>query len=53
LVMNTFVFGAAKTNLRQRAGYYGADNGLYFEREGTSLYFVSVVLSLVLLSVHV
>ena len=40
LVMNTFVFGAAKTNLRQRAGYYGADNGLYFEREGTSLYFV-------------
>ena len=50
LVMNTFVFGAAKTNLRQRAGYYGADNGLYFEREGTLL---SVVLSLVLLSVHV
>lgn len=40
LVMNTFVFGAAKTNLRQRVGYYGVDNGLYFEREGTSLYFV-------------
>lgn len=40
LVMNTFVFGAAKTNLRQRVGYHGIDNGLYFEREGTSLYFV-------------
>lgn len=40
LVMSTFVFGAAKANLRQRVGYYGADNGLYFEREGSDLYFV-------------
>lgn len=40
LVMSTFVFGAAKANLRQRVGYYGADNGLYFEREGSNLYFV-------------
>jgi hypothetical protein len=40
LVMNTFVFGEAKANLRQRAGYYGAANGLYFERDGTNLYFV-------------
>lgn len=40
LVMNTFVFGSAKTNLRQRVGYYGVDNGLYFEREGLNLYFV-------------
>ncbi len=40
LVMSTFVFGAAKANLRQRVGYYGAANGLYFERDGTSLYFV-------------
>jgi hypothetical protein len=40
LVMNTFVFGEAKVNLRQRAGYYGAANGLYFERDGTNLYFV-------------
>lgn len=40
LVMNTFVFGVAKTNLRQRVGYFGAANGLYFERKGTSLYFV-------------
>lgn len=40
LVMSTFVLGNAKANLRQRVGYYGSDNGLYFERDGTSLYFV-------------
>lgn len=40
LVMSTFVLGTAKANLRQRVGYYGADNGIYFERDGTSLYFV-------------
>lgn len=40
LVMSTFVLGAAKANLRQRVGYYGAANGLYFEREGSDLYFV-------------
>jgi hypothetical protein len=40
LVMNTFVFGAAKANLRQRAGYYGAANGIYFEREGSVNYMV-------------
>jgi hypothetical protein len=40
LIMNTFVMGTAKTNLRQRVGYYGVANGMYFERDGTSLYFV-------------
>jgi hypothetical protein len=40
LVMNTFVLGTAKANLRQRVGYYGAANGLYFERDGLDLYFV-------------
>lgn len=40
LVMNTFIFGAAKANLRQRAGYYGAANGIYFEREGSINYMV-------------
>lgn len=40
LVMSTFVLGDAKANLCQRVGYYGSDNGLYFERDGTSLYFV-------------
>jgi hypothetical protein len=29
--MNTFVMSAAKTNLRQRVGYYGAENGYYLE----------------------
>ena len=38
LVMSTFVFGEAKANLRQRCGYFGASNGLYFERDGTALY---------------
>ncbi len=40
LIMSTFVLGAAKANLRQRVGYYGSNNGVYFERDGTSLYFV-------------
>jgi len=40
LAMSTFVMGTAKTNLRQRVGYYGAANGIYFERDGTSLYMV-------------
>jgi hypothetical protein len=40
LVMNTFVFGEAKSNLRQRVGYFGAANGIYFERDGTGLYMV-------------
>jgi len=40
LVMNTFVFGNPKANLRQRAGYYGAANGIYFEREGSINYMV-------------
>jgi len=35
LVMTTFVFNAAKNNLRQRAGYYGAANGIYLELGGT------------------
>ena len=40
LVMNTFIFGTAKAGLRQRAGYYGAANGIYFEREDTTNYMV-------------
>jgi hypothetical protein len=40
LVMNTFVLGTAKANLRQRIGYYGAANGIYFERVGSALYMV-------------
>jgi hypothetical protein len=39
-VMNTFVMNAPKQNLRQRVGYFGADNGIYFETDGTTLNFV-------------
>ena len=43
LVLTTFVFNAAKANLRQRAGYYGADNGIYFQVNGTGAGSVSFV----------
>lgn len=39
-IMNTFTFNAPKTNLRQRVGYYGNDNGIYLELDGTNLYMV-------------
>ena len=37
LSMNTFVFAPAKTNLRQRCGYFGAANGYYLQLSGTTL----------------
>lgn len=40
LIMNTFVAVAPKVNLRQRIGYFGAENGIYFEIDGTTAYFV-------------
>jgi hypothetical protein len=40
LVMSTFTLNPAKTNLRQRIGYYGADNGMYLELNNTTLSFV-------------
>ena len=40
LVLTTFVMSTAKTNLRQRAGYYGANNGYYLELDGTAVSFV-------------
>lgn len=39
-ILNTFVPEAPKENLRQRVGYYGAQNGIYFEIDGTTPYFV-------------
>ena len=36
LFMSTFVMNAAKANLRQRVGYYGAANGMYLEVSGTT-----------------
>jgi hypothetical protein len=40
LVLSTFVMSPAKTNLRQRIGYYGAQNGYYLELNGTTVNFV-------------
>ena len=38
--LNTFVMNPAKANLRQRVGYFGAQNGIYVELDGTTLNFV-------------
>ena len=40
LVMSTFSMDDAKTNLRQRVGYYGAANGIFLELENAVLSFV-------------
>ena len=40
LVMNTFVLEPAKANLRQRVGYFGADNGMFLEQDSTTTSFV-------------
>jgi hypothetical protein len=40
LVMNTFVMASAKTNLRQRVGYFGTDNGIYVQLNNSTLSFV-------------
>ena len=40
LVMNTFTMASAQTGLRQRVGYFGKDNGIYIEQDGTDKYIV-------------
>lgn len=40
LTLNTFCFATPKTNLRQRVGLFSADNGVFFENDGTTNYFV-------------
>lgn len=40
LVMSSFAFAAAKANLRQRIGYFGVQNGIYLEQDGTTIYLV-------------
>lgn len=37
LVMNTFVMPTTHANLRCRVGYFGVNNGVFFERSGTAL----------------
>lgn len=39
-IMSTFTFNPPKTNLRQRVGYFGSDNGIYLELDGSTLYMV-------------
>ena len=39
-VMQTFVFGPAKSGLRHRAGYFSRQNGYFLERSGTDVYLV-------------
>ena len=37
LIFTTTVFAPAKQNLRQRTGYYGANNGIYLEQDDTTI----------------
>jgi hypothetical protein len=40
LVMNTFVMASSTANLRQRVGYFGQDNGIYFQLDDGVMSFV-------------
>jgi len=40
LVLNTFVMAPAQTNLRQRVGYFGTQNGIYIQLDNSTLSFV-------------
>jgi hypothetical protein len=40
LILTTFAMSPDKTNLRQRAGYFDINNGLYLERSNGTAYFV-------------
>lgn len=39
-ILNTFVMSPAKTNLRQRVGYFSSENGFFLERDGSTINFV-------------
>jgi len=39
-VFATFVMNTAKTNLRQRVGYFNTDNGVFFQQNNSTLSFV-------------
>jgi hypothetical protein len=45
LSMSTFVMAPAKTNLRQRVGYFGADNGIFLQLNDNTLSFIERSLS--------
>lgn len=40
LILSTFVFASKKTNLRQRIGYFGTQNGIYLEQNNNDVYLV-------------
>ena len=40
LVLNTFVMAQSANNLRQRVGYFGKDNGIYFQLDDGVMSFV-------------
>ena len=40
LVLTTFVMAPAQTNLRQRVGYFGTQNGIYIQLNNSTLSFV-------------
>lgn len=40
LTLQTFTMAAGQANLRQRIGYFGAQNGVYLQQNGTTLAFV-------------
>lgn len=40
LIMNTFSMAEANTNLIQKVGYYGANNGIYLESSNNEVYLV-------------
>jgi hypothetical protein len=39
-ILQTFVFSPPKTNLRQRAGYFSRQNGIFLEQDGNNVYIV-------------
>ena len=39
-ILNTVVFNPTKENLRQRVGYFGSNNGIYLEVDGSTVYLV-------------
>jgi len=40
LILNSGVMGTSKANVVQRIGYFGANNGIYFENDSGNNYFV-------------
>jgi hypothetical protein len=40
LAFNTFVMSEAQPDLRMRVGYFNEQNGVFFDRSGSTLYFV-------------